>query len=233
MKIKIIYFLLAGLIMIFSGCSKTEETEVTPEIKTPSIAKDSVLVNVPEGLKNSTNPMAQYVVQFFNGLNSISKYAGLMHPPQGAATFNSGVPGAVAYTWNDGAYTYWFVYHEEGGKCIWKVDADFGQGKTHYIEGEETCNGDNGKMDVWLPEGGSSHAEWQHDANGNLTFTVQTTQNNENFILTGVVNADGSGHATVKTNGQLVMELTWNADGSGTYTVYVTNPPFQGSWTNG
>ncbi len=229
MRKNVFFLLMAGVLLMFTGCSK-EDTE--PEVKLPSVAKDSVLVNVPKGLKQSSDPFAQWVVNFFDGLNGIARYANSMRPPHGAASFHSDVAGAVAYTWSDGSVTYWFVYHEENGKCIWRVDADFGEGKEQYIYGEESCDGKNGMLDVKLPGEGDYHASWQYNDQNVLTFTIESTYNNMSVTLQGVVNPDGSGHADIKTGDTIVLTVTWNADGSGSYKLYTSYPPHEGSWSN-
>ncbi len=174
--------------------------------------------------------MAQYVVNLFNGMNGISRYAHSILPPGNATTFDAGMSGAVAYTWHDVNATFWMVYHEENGKCIWNVDADFGEGKAQYIHLEETCDQKSGDLVVNTPESGTFHATWSYDANNNISFSIRTTQDNITYEVNGVVNADGSGHAEAKMNGALILTATWKADGSGSYTLYISNPPMQGSW---
>ncbi len=229
MRKNVFFFLMAGILLMITGCSK-EDTE--PEVKLPSVAKDSVLVNVPTGLKHSSDPFAQWVVSFFDGLNGIARYSNDLRPPQGAASFHADVAGAVAYTWTDGSVTYWLVYHEENGKCIWRVDADFGEGKQQYIYGEQSCDGKNGKLDVQLPGEGDYHASWQYDDKNVFSFTIESTYNNMSLTLEGEINPDGSGHASVKNNGMVLLTVTWNADGSGSYKLYTSNPPYEGSWSN-
>ncbi len=228
MKTKNILWIATVLALLFSGCSKEDNTE--PEVKAPSVGKETTLVKVPEGLKSSSDPMAQYVLSFFNGLNRISSYAHNILPPGSATTFDAGINGAIAYKWSDEEATYWLVYHEEDGECIWNVDADFGEGKNPYIHVEESCDQKEGDLVVNLQEGGIFRANWSYDDKNTLSFTIQTTQDNTNFEMTGEIYADGSGHAETKMGDTLVLSVTWKADGSGSYTLYISNPPTQGSW---
>jgi hypothetical protein len=230
MKAKSIFLFLAGMALLFTGCSKEDET--APEAKVPTVGKDSVLVTVPKGLKNSSDPKAAMVVQFFEGLNHIAGYANMMQPPRGAATFHSDVAGAVAYTWTDGSVSYWFIYHEENGKCYWEVDADFGEGRTKYITAEENCDHKSGKIVVWTGNLAVYSAEWNYLADNTLSFTIQSMEGGKALTVTGKLKPDDSGYAKVTMGGMTVMEIWWNADGSGHYKIYTTFPPTEGSWSS-
>ncbi len=229
MKAKSVFLLLAGMTLLFTGCNKEE---VSPEVNVPSVAKDSVLVCVPKSLRTSSDPTAGMIVQFFDGLNNIARYAGEMRPPQGASTFHSDIAGAVAYTWTDGSVTYWLVYHEENGKCYWQVDADFGEGRAQYLTAEEDCEHKSGKIVLWNGDVAVYSAEWQYLADNTLSFRIQTMEGGSPLTVEGTLKPDGSGHAEVNMGGMKVMEVWWNADGSGHYKIYTTFPPTEGSWSS-
>ncbi|GEM_PF-5341670 len=222
----IILFLVGTFALMFSGCSKDEEAQ--PEVKLPSIAKDSTLVDVPDKLQNPTNKELTLAASVFNAINEISSTARMMLPPKEASTFHADIPGAVAYTWSAEGMTYWFTYHTRNDTCYWKVEIDMGEGRTPYIEGKESCDGKSGEIILYGEGLTPFSAQWNYDSDGNLTFKIQSGL----YMMRGTLNADGSGSAKVYFGGNLAMEIWWNADGSGHYKYYMSYPPSEGSWSS-
>ncbi len=219
--------LVAGMILMFTGCSKDDEPK--PEVKLPSVGKDSILVSVPESLKGTTDSNLKMAASIFSSINQMSNISRMMLPPEDAASYHSDVPGAVAYTWSAGEVTYWFTYYTSNDTCYWKVDADFGEGRVPYIEGQESCDGKAGSISLLGGDLPPYHASWSYNSEGDLSFRI-TGNVQTHYEITGTLNADGSGYAKIVASGMKIFEIWWNADGSGRYKYYLY-PPSEGSWS--
>ncbi len=233
MKTKLVYAI--SMIMFFAvltGCDKEEVAPGGGIEKQPDIAQNGVLISTPEGLKNSENPFAQQIMGLFNSVNAVGDYMKLFRPPSGAVTFQSGINGASAWTWNAGNVQYWLVYYESGGKYIWKLDADQGSGREKFIYVEEAQDEKSGQADFYVPGQPAIHYTWNYDDDGNLNCEITYKGPEGNIKVDAVVNQDGSGSMEYYLNNELFLAAQWNKDGSGTWTIYTDSGTFTGQWSS-
>jgi hypothetical protein len=221
MKKHYFYFLAAILLsgVIIWSCDKNStDTGSDDKISQPSMSEKSVIVNIPENLKTTTDPYASMCYSYINLINSLTSYNSYFYAPENATKEKNG--NKVVYSYSNGKENVWYEIDETATKNTWTVyysDASNSISKSKVIYYEETKDGKEGKCEYYdyaNTKEVTMKYWWTTSANGTLTFNYLDNQNT-NYVLNS--NPDGSGDLKVYSDSKLIYEVTWDKDGHGNY----------------
>lgn len=240
-------------LFILSSCSKDDPAD-EPEFKGLSLDTEQVLQNVPEGLKNSSDPYAIQCYSYIQSALDMSSFIGDMTPPDNARRSSQKATGeAWQWTVSDGMHslTFYWEYEEDGGKNYWTMDIQIDGGPVYnYLYAWESKDGKQGQVQYnfnWIYayegyEGFEGYEDlywtydWLLDNEGSYTFNMSYDSDGEEvdyFLSYSVVlNDDGSGSVDYYTLDEHLYKMEWDVLGNGSWELYPgTENAMNGSWT--
>ncbi len=251
-KIKLFYCI--GLLLFISSCSEEEPVKNELEDIRLSFATREEIIDLPEGLINSTDPYAQTAYGYATSANLMSAYFNFFAFPDGATkTTNRIVPANarttatgeyLVYTWTDpqvGGIAYQLgdigdrysfeVFFQRAGSTQW----------LRYLYAEEKKDQSNGFMKVFdIDAANASAAVIEYTwtvANGSIVFRYNFLAENEptaSVVIT-VNESTQAGKVEYFVGTALFSRITWDALGNGTWEEYDEEGVLlnEGSWTAG
>ncbi len=231
MKISRILALIV-MMAVIASCSKDDEPAPNIENAALSFNTDRPVLEVPDGLLTSEDPMAVMAANWVLLANGIStnllmfdhpagavKSTDLITPVNGRTTADEGVVytwedpefGGVAYQIRDGGDKYIFEYFYRGPD-----DA----GWYRYLYAQEMKDRSSGYMtisDVWSDNRGDEIMRWTWTRKGDLfTFSMSSEQDMFRFVVE--VNTKTKAGSVVYYEGEMKWyEIIWDAQGKGTW----------------
>lgn len=224
--------LLCGLLFVFNGCSKDEET--TPEAnKTEAPVLATKTAEVPQAMTESSDPYAQEACMYINYANMFTGFAGMMTPPpESGGTYKSTLENPWVYTWsyNDSTnnYTFTLTVEQTTDKYTWNFVIDgivdgYVLNNFVYMEAWETLDEKSGEFTMydWEPPETTLTVNWSTDDNNVYTLYFSESENQQINIT---VNPDNTGeiivYEWVENDWQIFYQATWDAVGHGEYWEY-------------
>lgn len=247
---KIILSVLMTLFVLNFSCSKDDEPEVK-EFETIGFDSEAVIEKLPDGLKNSDNEYARMAVDYVESTADWSDFSDQLIPPEDAVKTGKKSSETYTWTWNyGGAYvlTMWWTYHDDSEKNYWDIDIQYGgEDRYNYLQAWESKDNSSGQIKYnyqWACAMDDNPSEcenlfwiydWSIDENENCTFNqiVEAEEDAyaESLRYETIVNNDGAGSVKYYMYGELFYEITWDSAGNGSYTHYLGEDSFSGTWT--
>jgi len=236
------------LLVLFAGCKK-EENETPGNFAELAFDGQKVLDQLPEGLLNSNDEMAQECVDMIEQALDMSTFQANLIVPDNAMRSSKKASGDTWYwTWNymGEIWTFYWTYSEDAAKNYWTMQIQYGNGeKFDYITAWEYKNGSGGEVVysfnwVLIYEDVDDYEDlhwtyrWSVDASGNYQFewTYDSDDLEVNYYLKYniVVNEDGSGTLDYYLNDSLFYHIEWDAAGNGSWIYYLGDFTQSGTW---
>lgn len=249
---RLLVWLICISILAFLSCSDDEESK-SSNLEEVEFAFDQTNPPIDQELINNLSTSSDFnAVQITTQLalaNAMSVWLSFFETPTGAVSSNEviGSCGGNAlvytYSYNTGTEQLVAAYQicETDSKYIFQVFWSIDGGNFQEILYAEESKGDlrEGLMRVFAadPTGQSVATSalliytWQENADGVFTYGVSNDEGD--FVLNIVINADDSGSLEVQNEGFRFYEATWNAAGSsGTYKNYDSSGNLleEGNW---
>lgn len=249
-RIRVVSLLLIFTVILasLSGCSK-DKTKPADNYKLPSFVDSTFNLNVPEGLKNSPDMHAKYVVSEIQSVTDLSGFLGNFVPPDNATENNGFYQWSISYDGN--TITFYWQYKEETDKNTWTEQVQFNDStKYDFVSAWESKTSRTGQViynfnwtcaDPNNNSGDQNNCQalnytysWNTSSDGTFTFkkdwqSSQSTTDVYNYDF--VINADGSGSLKEYNQGNLYMDIEWDNQGNGTWTQYTGDTSQSGSWS--
>lgn len=239
-------FVLFCLAFIAVSCGDKDDPAPALEEVELAVFSEENKVNIPAGLKNSTDSEAQAVSAMIESMtSSIGAYSALFDMPDGATKvspieaangrMNANMVtyewayqgGAVAYqiTELDDSYYFEYFFKEDGGPYY------------KWFEGTQTKDGKSGSF-VMLDFYASTRVEvftYEYEVRNDGSVYGEYNYPSFGYSFIFEVKADGSGYIKSYDGTNLQVEYLWNVDGSGSWTYYDETGAVSstGSWTAG
>jgi len=214
---KIIFAGALFLAFAFTGCNKDTE-EINPERM--KLIDRMENLDVPEPIKNSSNPNAQQVVEYVNSVKSVSGFFSWFDVPEDARRENTKATSEV-YTWSYEGTTVWETLTETAMAYKWLIEVNEGAGRKKLAEAEEMKDGSEGWMKIYDYQNDEALIMtyyWTFDAAGNCVMTLEFTDGTLKYE--SKINVDESGEVRYWMDEVLFYYFQWNTDGSGSYSMY-------------
>ncbi len=106
-KFRLIYLLLAAPLFLNVSCGKDEEPE--PTYTKPVASERNIVVEVPAGLQNSTDPNAGMAITWMEVANGLAAFNSMYTIPSNAQT-GTDKSSSTVYYWSGGGSSYWMTY---------------------------------------------------------------------------------------------------------------------------
>ncbi len=249
-RIRVVSVLLIFVVILAfsSGCSK-DKSKPADNYKLPGFADSTINLNVPEGLKNSPDVHAKYVVSEIQAVTDMSGFLGNFVPPDNAVNNNGVYQWSIPYDGN--TITFYWQYKDETVKNTWTEQVQFNDDSTRYdfVSAWESKTSETGEVVYnfnWTcadPNNNDNQNNcqdlyytysWNTAANGTFTFKKDWQSSQSAIDLYNyefVSNADGSGSLKEYNQGNLYMDIEWDSQGNGTWTQYSGDTSQSGSWS--
>lgn len=225
-KIKVIYPLMLLIALVFSGCSKDEETDKSDS--SLSVTAQDVSAKIPSTLDNKS-PETSAEIQSMIAMMSITE--GFANSKPAKTTGKSAKDGGQ--TWVYDGYT--INYNETLTETQYQFSYTIKKNNTTFytISGWTNKNGSAGHWDLYIPAGVAQSTDytavdfdWTKNSSNDYNLDMVTNLGGyfTSKIVANIYN-NGSGNLSSYFGGELQFKSNWNANGSGSYTDYFTSPP--------
>ncbi|MFZ5942222.1 MAG: hypothetical protein ACOYXB_16775 [Bacteroidota bacterium] len=240
----LLYFAaLAFTLSFFTSCKEAD----TPPDEMLSFEPETIMDQVPEALKNSTDEYAVLCVSDIASALDMSTFMGDLVPPDEAVRSTGDT-----WRWSVSSYTYtmtfYWTYEEDSQKRTWTMEVQFENGTIYpYITAWEKKDGSEGEIlynFAWAQAYGTTEDfeelywtyHWTKDAAGNYTFSWNYDSSDESFEYflkyEVKVNADGSGSIDYYSVGTKFYHMEWDTEGNGSWSYYSSGEEYlSGTWT--
>ncbi|NBC84232.1 MAG: hypothetical protein GVY19_12765 [Bacteroidetes bacterium] len=247
MKTKLLVFaIITGL--IFSACEKENENNGGNSGEPPkiSIGSEEDLIEIPEGLENSSDPHATTCRTYIQLATNLSAFSYHFQPPSNAEEWNNKNAAAAVQDASDFSYTYSWTYgeqtitmywlsNEENDRYTWDIDMEINGVRFEYLSAWEAKDNNEGEIQYnfnWTcaytdeDEADCDNVyqiyKWNTLDDGTVTFDwlqeYESQEEGYTFKYNLTSNPDQSGELTFISDGENTQTYTWNPDGSGTFT---------------
>lgn len=244
---KVIFIFLAAIAM---SCSKNDETtpDQTLEDAARNFAENTVQIQEPAGLKNSTDTYAQLASSWIQTANSLSNYAALFYIPNSAQKTNTPIVasnGRVAktneeyliYQWEDQSSSNGIAYqiHAEADKYVYEyfIKTAGHDGWIRYMYAEAQKNHEKALLTIFNLDDGSELLNYDWQVVDNM-FTMNFSSAASSSLITLDINtATGTGTVVTFYNNVKTYDMTWDSLGNGSWIYYGTDGSalLSGEWT--
>ena len=236
------------LVVLFAGCKKDED-EIPEDFAELAFDGQEVLDQLPQGLLNSGDQMAQECVAMIEGALDMSAFqANLIVPDNAVRSSKKATGGTWYWSWNymGELWTFYWTHSEDASKNYWTMQIQYGNGEKYdYITAWEYKDGSGGEVVysfnwVLIYEETCDYEDlhwtyrWNVDSSGNFQFewTCDSDCLEVNYYMNYdiVVNADGSGTLDYYLNDVLFYHIEWDAAGNGSWIYYLGGYTQSGTW---
>lgn len=234
-------FLALSVAILFTACSKEEETVQEPKKELSTVTKNYVKkvseLNVPQALINNSDANAQQTKAYFNMLKSqATTMVSLFNVPSTAtkATASTGIgslagkgvsvsANATTYTWTYGSTSVTYSITESSDRYNFKYIIKSPEFTGTLMEGYSLK--DESYFEMKMRNGAKEENFtlkcWINENSSKIEVTY-----GERMKLIATSNKDLSGTIDVYQDKTLSLQMKWNADGSGSGKNYITGETF-------
>lgn len=224
-KFKLIYVLLFFVTLVFSSCSKDEDTDNSDSNIT--VSTQELLDKIPESLEENS-PETSYEIQYM--INNMLITEGFINS-RSSARVSARTSRTNGETWTYGQYT--VTYTENSNETQYLFTYSIRQNNTiiYTIDGWVNKNGSAGHWDLDFLYGVSEDDEslnidfdWTKNSSNDYYLDMVYGYGSETSRLEANIYNNGSGELKSYDGTTLEFKSVWNADGSGSYTDYSSLP---------
>ncbi|MCB9210529.1 MAG: hypothetical protein H6610_10415 [Ignavibacteriales bacterium] len=227
MNIKYLGLLIIFLIFVIS-CSD-DDSPSSPESQTAKELSMKV-IDIPNAIKQSSNPYAQQVNVFTTLANSFSVYSFYFTPPSGNQQFLK-VNEDWTKSWTVNNITINMNYFENTTDFGWSIylsgtDGEQTFNNTLFLEAQETIGTQQGTFKIYDPNSNTVASEWTYFTTTSDVYNLSLfSYNGDNSNKLEIIsNNDNSGEFTYyeMASGDFTIDkrVAWNADGTGQWWEY-------------
>ena len=244
MRIFNIYIVLILLFSVFlftnscsdNGTDNKDDLSDAPQINVKTI-------DLPDGLKESTDYNAQVAVTYVSLANSMVAYSSWWNPPANAGSLAKVVETAEnewTYNWTVNNLEVQLIIKEVSDQIEWQTIYNGTDGYLTYnnfvfIDGEGDKQGDNGAISINDPQTQMPVSVWNWATDNSDYYTIDWSSysegHNEGRIKVGS-NPDKSGIVEYYTEQVVIWKAQWTSAGSGSWWSFNTQGEQQetGTW---
>ncbi len=247
------------LLCFFDSCSKKDDTKPSLDNVSVSFVQPNYVVDLPDGLTLSVDPLAKFSKEIITSVNNITSYFYSMTPSSNATksatskAVTDDIPNAtknfLTYTWNDTKHNLDLAYQitETTDGYVFEsfIKLQDHDDWLKYVYGEEKKDRHKGSLVVFDISGilGTNKTAklieytWSRDADV-LTFNSNGNYVKEsdhkimiNLNQTLVFNEKTkAGNFVSLTDNKKNIKITWDTKGNGALTTFVNEKTYYGSW---
>jgi hypothetical protein len=221
-----------SLLLVVSACNKDDDDDNTPNSSTkkPAIESKAEMIQVPEAMLESNDPMALQASTMVEAMASMADYFSYFEPPANATPVGNKSTNE-SWTWFDGEYYWYYTYYETGTMYKWEIK--IGTSENNYYDfmlAEEAVDGQSGSLKIYYDAFMDYKAtmedyyfdyEWEIDNDGNLIVEMDYYMGEEGaFKYYGKFMSDGAGELIYYIGNYKYYEMSWTASGTGDWFMY-------------
>ena len=223
-KFNVIYVLLFVVTLVFSGCSKDEDTDKS-DLKT-TVSTQELLNKIPESLEENS-PETSYEIQYM--INNMLITEGFINS-RSSARVSGRTSRTNGETWTDGQYTVTYSEDSNATQYLFSYTVKENNKVIYTIDGWVNKNGSAGHWDLDFLYGISDDDlfiidfDWTKNSSNDYYLDMVIDYGDVTSRLEANIYNNGSGNLSSYYDGVLEFKSTWKADGSGSYTDYSSTP---------
>lgn len=224
-KCKVIYVLLFVVALVFSSCSKDEETDNSDSNIT--VSTQELLNKIPESLEENS-PETSYEIQYM--INNMLLTEGFINS-RSSARVSARTSRTNGETWTYGQYTVTYSEDSNATQYLFSYTVKDNNTVVYTIDGWVNKNGSAGHWDLDFLYGVSEDDDsltidfdWTKNSSNDYYLDMVYGYGTETSRLEAYINNNGSGELKSYDGTTLEFKSTWNANGSGSYTDYSSSP---------